>query len=55
MKETSNSIERSYIWQEIYDIVKKIPMEKVTGDAMDYSSASTELEKLFNKYLKEFI
>ena len=49
--EKTNRIERSELYNEIYDIVKQIPREKVQGDAMDAPSAAYELEQLFLKKL----
>ena len=49
--EKCNEIQRSEIWNQIYTIVNKIPREKTIGDAMDASSASTELEEFFLKLL----
>lgn len=46
----SNKIERSKIWQQIYNIVEQIPIEEVEGDAIDAPSAATEIEQIFLKY-----
>lgn len=43
--ERTNEVKRSELWDKIYSIVSQIPRAKVDGDAVDYSSASTEIEK----------
>lgn len=47
--EQIREIKRSELWNKIYYIVKQIPREKVLGDAMDASSASTEIESLLSE------
>ena len=48
----TNNIERSELWHQIYNIVKQIPRKEITEDAMDASSASTEIEQLLLKQIK---
>lgn len=49
--EQSNRIQRSEVWEKIYEIVKQIPTKAVDGDCMDAPSAATEIEELFLKLL----
>jgi len=49
--EQSNKIERSEMYNDILDIIKQIPREKVTNDAPDAPSVAYELEQLFLKKL----
>ena len=42
-----NKIERSDLWNKIYEIVKQIPRKETMEDSMDASSATTSIEKLF--------
>lgn len=44
--ERENKIERSYLWEQIYNVVKKIHRENVEGDALDAPSAATEIEQI---------
>jgi hypothetical protein len=37
----------SVLWEQIYELVSKIPRAKVEGDAPDAPSVATELENLF--------
>ena len=46
-EETTNHTERSNLWNSIYELVKELPRANVEGDAVDYSSLTTSLEKLF--------
>ena len=48
--ENTNKVERSELWNEIYNIVKQIPRKEVVGDAVDAPSATTSIENLINKY-----
>ena len=48
--ENSNKVERSELWDDIYNIVKQIPRKEVDSDAIDATSATTSIEKLINKY-----
>lgn len=45
--EVSSNIKRSKLYNDILEIVKKIPREKVVGDAPDASSIAYELEQYF--------
>lgn len=45
--ENKEKIERSKLWNDIYSVIKQIPRKEVSGDAMDYHSASTKIERLF--------
>ena len=49
--EKTNGLKRSETWNKIYDIVKTLPREKVSGDAPDASSVTTSIEQLFLKLL----
>lgn len=49
--EHSNKIQRSEVWEQIYNVVSKIPRKEVDGDAADAPSVATELEELFLKLL----
>lgn len=49
--EKTNGLKRSETWSKIYDIVKTLPREKVSGDAPDASSVTTSIEQLFLKLL----
>jgi hypothetical protein len=51
--EQTRKVERSDIWEQIYNVVKKIPREDVEGDAADAPSVSTELEDLFLRLIPE--
>ena len=48
--EKINKVERSELWNEIYNIVKQIPRKEVDGDAVDAPSATTSIENLIEKY-----
>lgn len=48
--EQTRKINRSDIWEQIYNVVKKIPREDVEGDAADAPSVASELEELFLKF-----
>lgn len=47
--EKSNKVERSELWNEIYNIVKQIPRKEVTEDAPDAPSVSTRIEEMLKK------
>ena len=47
--EKSNKVERSELWNEIYNIVKQIPRKDVEGDAVDAPSATTSIEEMLIK------
>jgi hypothetical protein len=47
--EHSNKIQRSEVWEQIYNVISKIPRKEVDGDAADAPSVATELEELFLK------
>lgn len=49
--EKSNNIERSEVWEQIYNLVKQIPREECEGDAPDAPSVTTSIEELFLKLL----
>lgn len=49
--EHSNKIQRSEVWEQIYNVVSKIPRKEVDVDAADALSVATELEELFLKLL----
>jgi hypothetical protein len=49
--EKTNGLKRSETWNKIYDIVKTLPREKVSGDAPDALSVTTSIEQLFLKLL----
>ncbi len=51
--ENIREISRSDIWEQIYNVVKKIPRENVEGDAADAPSVATELEELFLRLIPE--
>ena len=50
--EKSNKVERSELWNEIYNIVKQIPRKDVegdVGDVVDAPSATTSIEEMLIK------
>ena len=47
--ENTNNIKRSDLYNEILEIVKQIPREKLTNDAPDAPSVAYTLEQLFLK------
>ena len=47
--EKLNKVERSELWNEIYNIVKQIPRKDVDGDAVDAPSATTSIEEMLIK------
>lgn len=47
--EKINKVERSELWNEIYNIVKQIPRKEVDGDAVDAPSATTSIEEMLIK------
>ena len=49
--ENSNKIERSEVWNSIYNVVKKMPLKDVDGDCIDAPSAATEIEQIIEKLL----
>ena len=61
IEEGTPEIKRSELWNKIYSIVRQIPRENVNCDAMDASSASSEIERMVtaliseNYYPKEFV
>ena len=44
--EKTNKVERSELWNEIYNIVKQIPRKDVDSDAVDAPSATTSIEEM---------
>ena len=46
-------IKRSDLWKKIYEVVSQIPRKNTKWNAMDYSSASTELESLFTEMVEK--
>lgn len=46
MVENKINIERSNLWQKIFNIVKKLRLEKSEGDCVDHPTSTTEIEKL---------
>lgn len=48
--ENTNKLERSELWNKIYDIVKQIPRKETNEDAVDAPSATTSIEKLILSY-----
>ena len=48
--ENTNKLERSELWNKIYDIVKQIPRKETNEDAVDVPSATTSIEKLILSY-----
>ena len=48
--ENTNKVERSELWNEIYNIVRQIPRKEVSEDAVDAPSATTSIEQLIHKY-----
>jgi hypothetical protein len=57
--EKQNTQSRSELWEQIFSIVSLIPRAKVKDDAVDHSSATSALEKLFlskeTKQISEWI
>jgi|WetSurMetagenome_2_1015567.scaffolds.fasta_scaffold1684925_2 hypothetical protein len=45
--EKAKALKRSKLWEQIYEIVKTLPITDCNEDCADASSVSTELEKLF--------
>ena len=48
--ENTNKLERSELWNEIYNIVKQSPRKDLVEDAVDAPSATTSIEQLIQKY-----
>jgi len=44
-------IQRSGIWNSIYEVLAKLDLKETTGDCMDRPSEATEIEQLFSKSL----
>lgn len=42
----SNNSKRSDLWEQIYSIVSKLKLDKPKGDAYDFPTITTELERL---------
>ena len=53
--EVTNRIQRSELWDKIYNIVKQIPRKEVQGDAMDAPSASTKIEEMFSNQVQAVV
>lgn len=51
--EEISKVQRSEMWEIIYNIVNKIPRIHVVGDAMDAVSAATLIEEYFLKTCNE--
>ena len=50
--EQSNKVQRSEVWEQIYKVVKTLPIADCSGmDAPDAPSVATELDELFLKLL----
>jgi len=49
--EQSNKIERSEVWNNIYEVLARLDLKETTGDALDRPSAATEIEAMFLKLL----
>ena len=47
---TTNKVERSELFKAIYNLIKELPRDNVKGDAIDHTSLSVKLEKLFIEY-----
>lgn len=47
--ENKPQIQRSKLWDDIYNIVSRIPKAKVCHDAHDYSSVSSLIEEMILK------
>ncbi len=45
--EKTRNLKRSPLWHQIFDKVKEIPRENVSGDAVDHPSLTTTLEGMF--------
>lgn len=50
--EETNRLKRSDTWNNIYDIIKALPIEKGTSDAPDLASTATKLESLYDTKIK---
>ena len=53
IEEGTPEIKRSELWNKIYSIVRQIPRENVNCDAMDASSASSEIERMVTALISE--
>lgn len=53
IEDKAREVKRSKLWHKIYAVVSQIPKKEISNDAMDYSSASTELEQLMSNFHKE--
>jgi hypothetical protein len=51
--EEVREVKRTELFDSIYSVVKKIPIEDVDGDAMDAPSCAYEIEQLFYKWQQE--
>lgn len=51
-REKLKEITRTFIWKDIFKIVRTIRREKTNADAPDAFSVTTDVEKLFIKWLK---
>ena len=45
--EESNKTQKNEVWEQIYQVVSKIPIKDIDGDSVDAPSVATELEELF--------
>lgn len=44
--ERSNNIERSELWNNIYEVLARLDLKETEGDCLDRPSAATEIEQL---------
>ena len=51
--EEKTKVERSKLFERIYEIVQQIPRKVVRGDAMDAISCAVQIEKLLEQYANE--
>jgi len=49
--EKSNKVERSEVWNNIYEVLARLDLKEVKGDSLDRPSAATEIEQAVEKLL----
>jgi hypothetical protein len=49
--EKSNKVERSEVWNNIYEVLARLDLKQVEGDSLDRPSAATEIEDAIKKLL----
>lgn len=49
--EKSNKVERSDVWNNIYEVLARLDLKQVEGDNLDRPSAATQIEEAVKKLL----